>query len=144
MNRPPHRSLALLVLVFVGGTLGTAARAALTLGTTVPLDRPLRTLAVNVLGSLALGILVGWLRTRATSPGAQRMRMFLGTGVLGGFTTYSALALDTVLIAEQGHAWWAVGYGIGTVVFGAVAAFGGMWLVGRPGRSLDVQEGFAA
>lgn len=89
-------SLPTLFVVVVGGMLGVAARAALTLPFGVdghPLVLPAVTLAINLIGSLLLGILVGRLGERR-----PRLRAFLGTGMLGGFTTYSAFAVQSVEI----------------------------------------------
>jgi CrcB protein len=82
------------VLVVLGGALGVALRAALLLplgSASGALVLPLATLGVNVVGSLLLGVVVGWLDDRH-----PRWRTFLGTGVLGGFTTYSAFAVQAV------------------------------------------------
>lgn len=83
---PARTVLRRAVLVALGGMLGTAAR--LGVGMLIP-DAPTGVLAVNVLGALLLGILT------ARLPGTA-LRLFLGTGALGGFTTYSALAVDAV------------------------------------------------
>lgn len=87
-------SITTLIVVIVGGVVGVALRAALTLpfgADTHPLTVPSVTLAINLVGSLALGVVVG--RLGDTRP---RLRAFLGTGILGGFTTYSAFAVQTV------------------------------------------------
>ncbi len=94
MALPRWFSPVVLVLVVLGGSLGVAARAALVVpwpAGTHPLVVPAVTLAINVLGSLLLGVIVGWLDDRR-----PRLRSFLGTGVMGGFTTYSAYAVHTV------------------------------------------------
>jgi CrcB protein len=85
----------LLLVVAVGGALGSLARYAVARGVPPePNEIPLATLAVNVVGSLLLGVLVGgWPRTRWLRP-------FVGTGVLGGFTTFSAFALETDRLLE--------------------------------------------
>jgi CrcB protein len=104
----------MLPLVCAGGALGVAARYALT----APLDVPRgsgvvwATLAINLLGSLLLGVLVGALGDRH-----PRWRAFLGTGVLGGFTTYSAFAVQLggfggVLTAVSGTDPLAVALGV--------------------------------
>lgn len=91
-------------LVALGGAIGAGARhlaggAALRL---VGSGFPAGTLFVNVAGSLAMGLLVGYFAFRGE--GGQAMRLFLATGVLGGFTTFSAFSLDTVLMLERGEA----------------------------------------
>lgn len=86
-----------LVLVVIGGAAGVAVRAALTLpftGWTHPLAVPALTLGCNLLGSFLLGVVVGrWAVSR------PRLRAFAGTGVLGGFTTYSAFAVQSIQVA---------------------------------------------
>ena len=92
-------SWASLVLVVVGGAAGVAARAALTLPLSSgghALTVPTVTLGINVVGSFLLGAVVGWLDDRH-----PRLRALLGTGVLGGFTTYSAFAVQAVQTATN-------------------------------------------
>lgn len=86
-------SPAALLLVIAGGAVGVAGRAALTLPLEAghPLLIPGVTAAVNIVGSFLLGLLVGFLGDRRPA-----LRLFLGTGVLGGFTTYSAFAVQAV------------------------------------------------
>lgn len=90
-------------LVGVGGALGAMARYALALG----VGRfwfgtfPVATLIANVLGSLAMGMLVGLL-ARFLPPNGEEIRLFLAVGVLGGFTTFSAFSLDTISLIERG------------------------------------------
>lgn len=112
-------------LVAVGGAIGTAVRAGLTLGLGDALGPALVPL-INVAGAFAIGILFGRRSRMPASARAQRVQLFLGTGVLGGFTTYSALAVET---ADPGLLWW----GIGSVLLGTAAAWGGL-LIGRGGR----------
>lgn len=115
-----------VVLVAVGGAIGTAARAGLTLAFSEDLGSALVPL-INVVGAFAIGILFGWRARMPQSSRAQRVQLFVGTGVLGGFTTYSALAVES---ADPGLLWW----GVATVLVGAVAAWGGV-LIGRGGRA---------
>ena len=90
-----HRlSWGSLLTVMVGGAAGVCARAAITLpvaGLGDALLVPGVTLAINVVGAFLLGLLIGRLGDRR-----RGIRLFLGTGVLGGFTTYSAFAVDAV------------------------------------------------
>jgi len=109
-----------LPLVMAGGALGAGARhlagraSVSLLGTAYPYG----TLFVNLLGGLAMGILAGILaRTTAGEP----WRLFLGVGVLGGFTTFSAFSLDLVTMAQRGQFVGALGYALISVV-GSVAA----------------------
>jgi CrcB protein len=90
MARRAALSPLVLLVVVAGGAIGVTLRALLVVPLADVPDKmlvPAVTLAVNVAGSLALGIVVGWLDDRR-----PRLRAFLGTGVLGGFTTYSAFA----------------------------------------------------
>ena len=109
-----------LFLVMAGGALGAgarhlASRAALAIAGP---GLPVGTLAINVAGGLLMGVLAGLLaRTTAGEP----WRLFLGVGVLGGFTTFSAFSLDAVLLAERGQWVAAVGYVLASVV-GSIAA----------------------
>ncbi|GAA4029755.1 fluoride efflux transporter CrcB [Sphingomonas rosea] len=82
---------------------------------------PVATLTVNVVGSLVMGLLAGLFAESA--PVSQQVRLFLTTGVLGGFTTFSAFSLDALTLWERGQPLVAAGYVVGSVVLslGAVA-----------------------
>ncbi len=108
--------------VLLGGALGTLTRAALDMRFTTPSGHfPWTTLAVNLMGSLLLGILVALTeRTRsAARPHAHLVRPFLTTGVLGGFTTFSTFMVDSAQLTRGGH----LGAAAGNL---AVAAIGGV------------------
>lgn len=117
------------VLVAVGGAIGTAARAGLTLALGDALGSALVPI-INVVGAFAIGILFGWRARMPESSRAQRVQLFVGTGVLGGFTTYSALATDAVLLVESDPLRGAV-YALGSVVAGVVLAGLGLLLARR-------------
>ncbi|BBK38069.1 putative fluoride ion transporter CrcB [Allostella sp. ATCC 35155] len=117
------------VFVFLGAGLGGAMRhgvnqAALRLAGP---NFPFGTFAVNVAGSLVMGLLVGWFAHKA-DPG-QGWRLFLTTGILGGFTTFSAFSLDAALLYERGDLATAVAYVAGSVALSLLAVFAGLWLV---------------
>ena len=97
-----HRTLA-FVLIFVGGGLGSMSRHAVNEASSslVSVNFPYGTLFVNVIGSLAMGLLAGWFAFRGE--GGPLLRLFLATGFLGGFTTFSAFSLDAVLLWERGQ-----------------------------------------
>lgn len=116
-------SWAHLGLVVLGGALGTSARAGLTLAVGSSLG-PAFVPAVNVVGAFALGIVLGVLSRSELSPRRRGAQLFLGAGVLGGFTTYSALAIDSADVAN-------LAWGIGTVVAGTAAAWAGLALARR-------------
>ncbi|MBA4762780.1 fluoride efflux transporter CrcB [Sphingomonas sp.] len=115
-----------LFLVMLGGAIGAGARhligrAALALWGP---GFPVGTLAVNVIGGLAMGLLAGWLATRAS--GDEALRYLLGVGVLGGFTTFSAFSLETVLMIERGELTTALFYIVASVVLSVGALFAGL------------------
>ncbi|WP_166408828.1 fluoride efflux transporter FluC [Labedella phragmitis] len=120
----PHRRSA--GVVFVGGTLGTAARAALLAAVPYDATWPLGVFVANALGSFLLGLLVMVVARSTRSRRIENLRLLLGTGVLGGFTTYSALAADTVALASEGSLIEAVVYPLASVIIGAAAAVLGM------------------
>lgn len=118
------------LLVFVGGTLGTLGRYGIADAVDDTLF-PLATFVVNVTGSFALGALLAALLVRDHDRGHRwSVRLLVGTGFLGGYTTYSALAVQTDALLRSDHVAIGLAYGIGTVVTGLLAAFAGI-AVGR-------------
>ena len=134
--RRAHRHPGLLALIFLGGTLGTAARA--TLENAAPADPagiPWMTLTINVTGSLVLGLLLETLTRTGPDAGWRRgARLTLGTGVLGGFTTYSTLAVETVQRLTPGTHFVGVVYALGSTLLGGAAAAAGYGCARRIGR----------
>ncbi|WP_353082472.1 fluoride efflux transporter FluC [Tessaracoccus lapidicaptus] len=128
-GRPAHLDPRRVALVAAGGTIGAGLRSAIgsvTGGS--PLGIPWPTLAINVAGALALGLLVEVLAATVREPRRrQSLQLALGTGLLGGFTTYSAFAVETATLAAHRPA-LAVGYAGGSLVLGYLAAAAGMWL----------------
>lgn len=128
---PQPVDVRVLAVTVAGGAIGVLARAAILLPVTDPAAVPWATLGVNAVGSLLLGVVVGWLDGRH-----PLLRGFLGTGVLGGFTTYSAFAVATAAWAAT--PWLAAGLAAASVTAGIVGALVGLF-VGRriadtPGR----------
>jgi CrcB protein len=116
------------LIVFIGAGLGGMARhavnvAAVKLGATFPWH----TLTVNVLGSFLMGLLIGWLTFKGEA--SQAWRLFAGTGVLGGFTTFSAFSLDAALLWERHAHLQSLLYVLGSVVLSIAMLFGGMALL---------------
>lgn len=132
--RPVH-----LGLVFLGGTLGVLARAALTLVVPDLGGLPIAVFIANILGAFLLGLLLEVLTRDDGEVTAQRsIRLLLGTGVLGGFTTYSALAQAVVLLWADGSVLLALGYGVATLLIGGIATWLGMLLGTSISRSRSV------
>jgi CrcB protein len=116
-----------LLLVMAGGAVGAGARHLVgraTLGLFGP-GFPWGTLTVNLVGGLLMGLLAG---TLARTGGSETWRLLLGTGVLGGFTTFSAFSLDVVTIAERGQLGVAALYVLASVAGAIVALVGGLAL----------------
>ena len=118
-------------IVFLGAGIGGALRHGVNVGAArlFGYGFPYGTLIVNVVGSFAIGLLAGYFAFR---PGiGQHVRLFLTTGLLGGFTTFSAFSLDTALLVERHHYALAAGYVAGSVAAGLVALFVGLALFER-------------
>ncbi|WP_236122136.1 FluC/FEX family fluoride channel [Cellulomonas palmilytica] len=130
MGRREH--LMLIGLVLVGGALGTSARFALEHALARPAGWPWVTFAINVVGSCALGLLLGGLAGRGADEGPRRaVRLGCGTGVLGGFTTYSTFVLEVQRLGDDGERLLAVAYPLASVVVGVLAAVLGLVLADR-------------
>jgi CrcB protein len=120
-----HRAFAFL-LVFLGGGLGSILRHAVNeKGPALwGVNYPWGTVFVNIVGSLVMGLIAGWFALRGHS--GQLPRLFLTTGILGGFTTFSTFTLDASLLLERGDMWTGMAYIVGSVVVGIVALFAGL------------------
>ena len=86
---------------------------------------PWGTLFVNVLGSLVMGLFIAWMTKRTGT--SNEMRLFVATGILGGFTTFSAFSLDVVNMVERGAMAGAFGYIAASVIISLSAVFIGLW-----------------
>lgn len=109
-----------LAAVFVGGALGTVARAALAIAAApAPGHWPWPTFVVNIVGAFMLGYFTTRLLERL--PVSSYRRPFLGTGVCGGLTTFSTMQVETVRMLEAGQWGLAAGYTAASLVFGLLA-----------------------
>src|SRR5262245_29297167 len=113
-------------LVFIGGGLGSMLRHASNQAGAAILgpDFPYGTMFVNVIGSLAIGMIAGGFAMR--SGGGQMLPLFLTTGILGGFTTFSTFSLDTALMWERGNLLRAALYVLGTFIPAVACVFLGL------------------
>jgi CrcB protein len=117
------------LLVFIGGGLGSSLRHLInvvsirSLGTAFPFH----TFIINVTGSTVMGLIAGYLAFKGEA--AQSWRLFLMTGILGGYTTFSAFSLDAALLYERGEIALALFYVLGSVVLSLVGLFAGLALV---------------
>ena len=118
----------LYLIVFLGAGLGGALRHGVNVGAArlLGLGFPFATLAVNVAGSFAMGLLAGYFAYRTGV--SQHMRLFLTTGVLGGFTTFSAFSLDTAVLIERHAYGQAAAYVLTSVIISIAAVFVGLAL----------------
>ncbi|MGR3502994.1 fluoride efflux transporter FluC [Pseudaestuariivita sp.] len=112
----------MVIYVALGGALGAALRY----GATQLVAFPFGTLGVNVLGSCVIGALYAGV---LAGPEQPRLAAFLVTGLLGGFTTFSAFSLDTLKLVQAGQVAFAAGYVSASVVLSLLACFAGFALV---------------
>lgn len=116
------------LVVFVGAGMGGMIRH----GTNIGIARwlgtgfPSHTLIINIVGSLIMGLVAGWFALKGTGTG--HLRLFLATGILGGFTTFSAFSLDAILLWER-HEYGLAALYVGGSVVGALAGLVlGLWI----------------
>src|ERR1700761_853623 len=117
------------VLVFIGGGLGSCMRHAVNVVSQRVLGShfPYHTFIINITGSTVMGLIAGYLAFKGD--GAQSWRLFLMTGILGGYTTFSAFSLDTAMLYERGEFGFAALYVLGSVVLSLIGLFAGLMLV---------------
>ena len=117
-----------LLLVAIGGGIGAALRHfsnGLALRAFGP-NFPWGTMGINIAGSLAMGLFIELLARKFG--GSQALRLFVATGILGGFTTFSAFSLDFAVLFERGEVAWAFAYAALSVILSIAALFAGLWL----------------
>lgn len=116
------------LLVAAGGALGAGLRHLVNAASLRLLGPgfPWGTMTINIVGSLAMGIFVEVLARRLNA--SEEFRLFVATGILGGFTTFSAFSLDFAVLWERGPALPALGYAAASVIGSLLAVFLGMWL----------------
>jgi CrcB protein len=136
VTRPAHLDPRLIAVVAVGGALGTTARWALTSAVgSASSGWPTATFVENLLGSFLLGALLeALLRRGSESRRGRVVRLGAGTGVLGGFTTFSSLAIEMERLIAAGQVTMAVLYGVLSVLFGLLACIAGIALAARHHR----------
>lgn len=126
--------LAATLNVALGGAFGAVLRYQLGRAMTAWLGPaamgvfPWATLAVNSVGSLLMGFLAGWLAFRG-GEGGEQLRLLLGVGLLGGFTTFSAFSLEMVLLIERGQLLFAALYAFLSMALGITGLMAGLMLM---------------
>ena len=129
MNFLASNAVAGFAIVFLGGGLGAAIRHGCNIAGLKLLGPtfPYATMFINVSGSLIMGLAAAWFASKGDA--SQHWRLFLTTGVLGGYTTFSAFSLDAALLYERDQLGLAALYVIGSVVLSIAGLFAGLWLV---------------
>jgi CrcB protein len=114
------------LLVFIGGGLGSMLRHVSNQASTAILgsDFPYGTVFVNITGSLVIGMIAGWFAVRGN--GGQMLPLFLTTGIVGGFTTFSAFSLDAALLWERGKSISVIVYILASLAPAILAVFAGL------------------
>ncbi|MBN9515494.1 MAG: fluoride efflux transporter CrcB [Alphaproteobacteria bacterium] len=115
------------LVVFVGAGIGGAARHGMNIWVARLMGThfPWHTLVINILGSLAMGLVAGFFMERTDATG--HLRLFLATGVLGGFTTFSAFSLDAILLWERHEYLMASLYVGGSAAGALIGLVLGLW-----------------
>lgn len=128
-ERHPHWRPGLILLVFLGGMAGTLCRYWLEGIVPRPLGLPVPTLAINLVGAFLLGLLLEALLRAGPDRGKRRsIRLLLGTGALGGFTTYSTFAVEAIGLGMDGDPGWAALYVAISLIGGVLLSFAGIAL----------------
>lgn len=114
------------VLVLVGGGLGSVLRYSVTVlsGRALGTNFPWGTFLINISGSVAMGLIAGYLALKGQA--SQPWRLFIMTGVLGGYTTFSAFSLDASVLYERGDLGLAMAYVLGSVCLSIAGLFAGL------------------
>lgn len=117
------------LVVFIGAGIGGSIRHGMNIWVArfMGTDFPYHTFIINIVGSLAMGLVAGWFAERGGAAG--NARLFLATGVLGGFTTFSAFSLDAVLLWERHEHLLAALYVGGSVAIAIAGLMLGLWIM---------------
>jgi fluoride exporter len=115
--------------VFLGAGLGGVLRYGVNIIFAPVASFPWSTLFVNAAGGFAMGALSAWLMMRNTPEADTMLRLFLATGVLGGFTTFSAFSLDAVVLWQRGETGIAILYVLASVILSILALIAGMMCI---------------
>jgi fluoride exporter len=127
VTRPAHLNIGLIALVAAGGAVGTLGRYGLAQAVPAIASWPVATLLANLVGAALLGMLLEALVRRGPeSSRARRLRLTLGTGALGGFTTFSSLAYEVERLLAGGNMGTGIAYALTSVVLGLAACLAGV------------------
>lgn len=118
-------------IVFLGGGIGAAIRHLVNqaVGRVAGTDFPFGIMAINISGSLVMGLAAGYFAFKASESWSDTARLFMTTGVLGGYTTFSAFSLDAMVLWERGEPGLAAAYVLGSVVLSIMGLAAGLGIV---------------
>ncbi|NMD96539.1 CrcB family protein [Rhodococcus sp. BL-253-APC-6A1W] len=126
-GRPAYLQWASIGLVAIGGLFGAGSREGVSLAIPKLGEVPIAIAVVNIVGAFLLGYLYEAVtRIDSAKPTGKNLKLLLGTGFCGGFTTYSSLATDTAVLFRDGYIWKGVVYVVGTLIVGACATWAGI------------------
>ncbi len=120
-----------VLIVFVGGGLGAVARHLINLSVSRVMDShfPWGVMLINISGSVIMGMAAAFFAFKADEQWSQPLRLFMTTGILGGYTTFSAFSLDVALLWERGEPLHALAYVLGSVVLSVLGLFAGLAVI---------------
>ena len=118
-------------IVFLGGGIGAAIRHLVNqaVGRVAGTDFPFGIMVINISGSFVMGLAAGYFAFKVSDSWSDTARLFMTTGVLGGYTTFSAFSLDAMLLWERGEPGLAVAYVLGSVVLSIIGLAAGLGIV---------------
>ena len=126
-GRSAYLQWASIGLVAIGGLFGAGSREGVSLAIPKLGEVPIAIAVVNIVGAFLLGYLYEAVtRIDSAKPTGKNLKLLLGTGFCGGFTTYSSLATDTAVLFRDGYIWQGVVYVVGTLIVGACATWAGI------------------
>jgi CrcB protein len=119
------------LIVFLGGGIGAAIRHLVNqaVGRLAGTNFPFGIMAINITGSILMGLAAGYFAFKASAEWSQSARLFVTTGILGGYTTFSAFSLDAMLLYERGEVLTALVYVVGSVVLSILGLAFGLYAV---------------
>lgn len=137
-----RETAGLLGLVGLGGAIGTLARYLLSQAFPESIGFPAGILIINIIGAFALGVFIAYLAARGTRDLREKqIRLFVATGVLGGFTTYSAFATDSAQLMDESRLVATAFYVLATILIGGLCSWVGILAGQAIARDVSEPEG---
>ncbi|MFM8701101.1 MAG: fluoride efflux transporter CrcB [Hyphomicrobiales bacterium] len=119
------------IIVFIGGGLGASLRHLINQACQrfFTIEFPMGIMLINISGSIIMGLAAGYFALKVSVPWSDTVRLFMATGVLGGYTTFSAFSLDALVLWERGESGLAMAYVFGSVVLSIIGLAAGLGIV---------------